>query len=155
MTPDALRNVLDVSFDIKINHQSHFSWQVFGRFISIMRFICSWRAQYLVKLDCHFFLTGAALPANLGDSRSAKCCFFHAKCGSKMRREGSPKQRVRDDDFLVGLSLEYLRMIFVLAEAVQRFSAEILSSKFVWQAQYLVKLEGDSCCSAHCTGHFM
>ena len=21
---------------------------------------------------------------------------------------------------------------------------------FAWQAQYLVKLEGDSCCSAHC-----
>ena len=21
---------------------------------------------------------------------------------------------------------------------------------FVWQAQYLVKLEGDSCCAAHC-----
>ena len=24
-----------------------------------------------------------------------------------------------------------------------------------WQAQYLVKLGGDSCCSAHCTGRFM
>ena len=23
-------------------------------------------------------------------------------------------------------------------------------SHFSWQAQYLVKLEGDSCCSAHC-----
>ena len=21
---------------------------------------------------------------------------------------------------------------------------------FVWQAQYLVRLEGDACCSAHC-----
>ena len=60
------------------------------------------------------FLTGAALPENLGDSRSAKCCFFHAKCGSKMRREGSPKQRVRDDDFLVGLTS--VRMICILAE---------------------------------------
>ena len=26
---------------------------------------------------------------------------------------------------------------------------------FAWQAQYLVKLEGDSCCSTHCTGRFM
>ena len=22
---------------------------------------------------------------------------------------------------------------------------------FAWQAQYLVRLEGDACCSAHCT----
>ena len=26
---------------------------------------------------------------------------------------------------------------------------------FSWQAQYLVKLEDDSCCSAHCTGRFI
>ena len=28
-------------------------------------------------------------------------------------------------------------------------------SHFSWQAQYLVRLEGHTCCSAHCTGHFM
>ena len=28
MTPDAPRIVPDVSFEIRINHQSHFSWQV-------------------------------------------------------------------------------------------------------------------------------
>ena len=26
---------------------------------------------------------------------------------------------------------------------------------FSWQTQYLVKLEGASCCSAHCNGRFM
>ena len=26
---------------------------------------------------------------------------------------------------------------------------------FSWQAHYLVKLEDDSCCSAHCTGRFI
>ena len=26
---------------------------------------------------------------------------------------------------------------------------QITDIHFVWQAQYLVKLEGDSCCSAH------
>ena len=26
---------------------------------------------------------------------------------------------------------------------------------FTWQAQYLVKFEGDSCCFAHCAGRFM
>ena len=28
-------------------------------------------------------------------------------------------------------------------------------SDFSWQAQYLVKLDNDSCCSAHCTGRFI
>ena len=27
--------------------------------------------------------------------------------------------------------------------------------QFAWQAQYLVKLEGASCCSAHCKCHFI
>ena len=35
---------------------------------------------------------------------------------------------------------------------VTRINHEIF---FSWQAQYLVKLEDDSCCSAHCTGRFM
>ena len=26
---------------------------------------------------------------------------------------------------------------------------------FTWQAQYLVKLEGDACCSAHCKCRFI
>ena len=55
-----------------------------------------------------------------------------------------------DDDFSVGLSLDHTRIVFILAEAIQRVSAEILNLKISWQAQYLVKLEGDSCCSAHC-----
>ena len=33
------------------------------------------------------------------------------------------------------------------ASSVRGFNHE---SDFPWQAQYLVKLEGDSCCSAHC-----
>ena len=28
-------------------------------------------------------------------------------------------------------------------------------SRVSWLGQYLVKLEGDSCCSAHCTGRFI
>ena len=28
--------------------------------------------------------------------------------------------------------------------------ASILECIFAWQAQYLVRLEGDACCSAHC-----
>ena len=35
---------------------------------------------------------------------------------------------------------------------VMRINHEI---HFAWQAQYLVKLEDDSCCSAHCKGPFI
>ena len=28
-------------------------------------------------------------------------------------------------------------------------------SRFSWQAHYLVRLEGHTCCSAHCAGRFM
>ena len=29
------------------------------------------------------------------------------------------------------------------------------ASHFSWQAQYLVRLEGDACCSAHCKWRFI
>ena len=43
----------------------------------------------------------------------------------------------------------YPRIVFLLAEALQGVSAQILSFKISWQAQYLVQLEGDVTCSAH------
>ena len=98
-----------------------------------------------------------------------------------MGRVRSPKRRVRDDDFIVGyprISSDYPRIVFILAEAIQGVSPEILNLKFrgrrsiwwgwrvtlvaprivndvswvkrinhesdfPWQAQYLVKLEVD------------
>ena len=64
----------------------------------------------------------------------------------------SPKRRVRDDDFILGyprIILGYPRIVFLLAEALQGVSGEILSFKISWQAQYLVRLEGDLTCSTH------
>ena len=63
MTPDALRNVLDVSCETRIHDQSHFSWQ----------------AQDLVKLS----VTSATFREILRDSRCAKRCIFLCK----MRRQ--------------------------------------------------------------------
>ena len=72
-----------------------------------------------------------------------------------MGRVRSPKRRVRDDDFVVG----YRRIssdVFGLSShrlsiggSIQGVSAEILSFKISWQAQYLVRLEGDFTCSTH------
>ena len=73
-----------------------------------------------------------------------------------MGRVRSPKRRVRDDDFIVGLCSDYPRIVFLLAEALQGVSAEILSFKISWQAQYLVRLEGDLfTCSAHWKWRFI
>ena len=58
----------------------------------------------------------------------------------------------RLDDFIVGyprISSDYGRIVFLLAEALQGFSAQILTFKISWQAQYLVRLEGDLTGSAH------
>ena len=49
----------------------------------------SWQVQYLVKLD--FFL--------------------NIKCVCKMRRVRSLKRRVRNDDFMLGLSSDHIRMV--------------------------------------------
>ena len=81
-------------------------------------------------------MAGAALRDILGDSRSAECCILQCKIVSKMGRVRSPKRRVRDDDFIVGLSSDYPRIssdissdypriVFLLAEA---FTAYPLSS---------------------------
>ena len=50
---------------------------------------------------------------------------------------------------IVGLSSDCARIVFLLAEALQDVSAEILSFEISWQARYLVRLEGDLTGSAH------
>ena len=78
-------------------------------------------------------MTGAALRDILGDSRDAKCCILPYKIISKMGRVRSPKRRVRDDDFILGyrrISSDYPRIVFLLAEAIQGFSVEMLTSEF-------------------------
>ena len=49
-------------------------------------------------------MAGAAHRDILGDSRSAICCILQYKIVSKMGRVRSPKRRVRDDNFMLGLS---------------------------------------------------
>ena len=69
-------------------------------------------------------MPGAAFRDILGDSRSAKCCILQYKIVSKMGRVRSPKRRVRDDDFVFGLSsdiLGYPRIVILLAEAFREY----------------------------------
>ena len=97
----------------------------------------AWQAQYLGQVECDFFVAGAALRDILGDSRSAKCCILQYKIVAKIARGRSPKRRVRDDNFMLGLSSDmfglssdYRRIVFLLAEAIQGFCAEIMNSEF-------------------------
>ena len=197
----------DVSYVTQIIDDIHFVWQEVGGWL---------------------FVTGAALGDVLRDSRDAKCCILQYKIVSKMGRVRSPKRRVRDDDFIVGLCSDYARissnrlsiggstsgsfrwnlelqdfvagavfdevggwlyllhalemtfhmwrrslMTFILCgrrsiwwgSRLILLAARIANDDsyvtqiiddihFVWQAQYLVKLKGDSCCAAHCKWRF-
>ena len=134
MTLLAPRIVNDVSYVTRINHEIHFAWQ----------------AQYLVKLECHFSWQAQHLVTFWEIAGARNVVFFHTKCVSKVGRGRSPRRRVRDDDFMLGSCSDYPRIVFILAEAIQRVSNAILNLKISWQAQYLVRLEGDFACSAHC-----
>ena len=101
------------------------------------------------------FVAGAAFGDILGDSRSAKCCIFQYKIVSEIGRVRSPKRRVRDDDFILGLSSDYPRIVFLLAEAIHGVSAEVLNLQISWQAQYLLRFEVDFACSAHSKWRFI
>ena len=57
--------------------------------------------------------------------------------------------------FYVRIWSDYPRIVFLLAEALQGVSAEILSFKISWQAQYLVRLVGDLTWSTHWKWRFI
>ena len=175
----------EVSYVTQIIDDIHFAWQ--AQYLVRLEgdFTCSthWKWGFICDADqCwhSFCVAGAALRDILGDSRSAKCCILQYKIVSKMGRVRSPKRRVRDDDFILGLSsdiLGYPRIVFLLAEAFREYPLKSWASRFrgrrsiwwgwrvtwlaprigndvsyvtqttddidfVWQVQYLVRLEG-------------
>ena len=79
----------------RINHDSHVSWQ----------------AHFLVKLECHFSWQAQHVVKFWEVAGARNVVSFHTKCFSKMGRVRSPKRRVRDDDFMVGLSSDHLRIM--------------------------------------------
>ena len=59
---------------------------------------------------------------------------------------------------MLGSFSDHSRIGRALEMTFHLFSAnfcEMLGGHFAWQAQYLVRLEGDACCSAHCKGRFI
>ena len=102
MTFVAPRIVNDVSYVTRINHEIHFAWQ----------------AQYLVKLECDFSWQAQHFVQFWEMAGARNAVFFHTKMG----RVRSPKRRVRDDDFILGLCSDYVR--------------NVVESSFYWRKQF-------------------
>ena len=122
VTPRIVNNVSCVN---RINDECYFSWQ----------------AQYLVKFKCHFSWQA---------QYSVKFCIFQYKMlvvGVKGNL-GCEAGCGRTDSFS-----DHSRIICAVEMTFHPFSAnffEILDGHFSCQAQYLVSLDYDTCCSAHC-----
>ena len=70
-------------------------------------------------------------------------------------REKEPRLRggLRTDGFMVGSCSDHSRIGRALEMTFHLFSpnfSHISDGYFAWQVQYLVSLDNDTCCSAHC-----
>ena len=139
VTPRIVNNVSCVK---RINDECYFSWQ----------------AQYLVKFKCHFSWQ-AQYSVKFG--QSAKRCIFQYKMlvvgvKSNLGCEAGCGLTVSCSDhgrIMLGSWSDHGRIGRALEMTFHPFSAnffEILDGHFSWQAQYLVSLDYDACCSAHC-----
>ena len=111
------------------------------------------------EVGVSLFVAGAALREILIDSRSAKCCIFPYKMrlqgGTRKVSEAAGARWRFYRRIMFGLCSDYRRIVFLLAEAIHGVSAQILNLQISWQAQYLVRLEADCACSAHCKWRFI
>ena len=133
----------DVSYVTQISDQIHFAWQ----------------AQYLVRLEGDFSWQAQHIVTFWEIAGARNAVFYNTKSSPSWDesglRSGGCEMTILCSD-VVGLSSNYPRIILELSSnrlsiggSIQGVSAEILSFKISWQAQYLVRLEGDFTCSTH------
>ena len=109
------------------------------------------------EVEVSLFVAGAAFGEIWNDSRSAKRCIFQYKmlavgvksnlgceAGCGVTVSFSDHSRILLGSCRIGPALEMTFQLF------SRNFCEILESHFAWRAQYLVSLDNDTCCSAHC-----
>ena len=117
-----------------------------------MKFMCHflWQVQHLVTFG---MIAGAG-----------NVVIFDRICSWPVRKVALAARRVQFCVFWVGSWSDRSRIVLgsfsdhgrigrALEMTFHLFSAnfcEMLGGHFAWQAQYLVRLEGDACCSAHC-----
>ena len=136
--------VNEVSFVMRINHEIHFAWQA----QHLVKFMChfSWQAQHVVKFG---MIAGAG-----------NVVIFNRICSGRVRKVALAARRVQFCVFWVGSCSDHGRIILGSCSDRSRIGNDVspvsanfcqmLGGHFAWQAQYLVRLEGDACCSAHC-----
>ena len=101
------------------------------------------------------FVAGAAFGDILGDSRNAKCCIFPYKMRlqdgtSKVSEAAGARWRFHAR-IILGICSNRLS-IGGSNSGIFRWHLELRIS---WQAQYLVMLDSNQCCSAHCKWRFI
>ena len=113
------------------------------------------------EVQVSLFVAGAVFGEIWNDSQSAKCYIFQYKmlvvgvksnlgCEAGCGRTVSCSDHAR---IMLGSFSDHSRIGRALEMTFHPFSAnffEILNGHFSWQAQYLVSLDYDACCSAHC-----
>ena len=110
------------------------------------------------EVEVSLFVAGAVFGEIWNDSRSAKRCNFQYKMlvvgvksnlGCEAGCGGRFPARMLLGSFSDRPALEMTFQLF------SRNFCKILEIHFSWQAQYLVSLDNDTCCSAHCKQRFM
>ena len=148
------RIVNDASNVTRINHEIHFTWQVQYLVRFQVDFACCahWKWWFICDADhwWHWFCVAGAVFGEVARWLCLLCALemtFHLWCRSLMtlilrgRRSIWWSWRVTLLAPRIGNDVSY----------VTKITDDI---HFVWQAQYLVKLEAASCCSAHCKWRF-
>ena len=109
------------------------------------------------EIHVSLFVAGAACGQIWNDSRSGKRCNFQWNlllASAKSSLCGAAGCGLRfQGRIMVGSFSHHGRIGRALEMTLQLFSvnfSKIWECNFAWQGQYLVRLEGDACCSAHC-----
>ena len=109
------------------------------------------------EVHVSLFVAGAACGEIWNDSRSGKRCNFQWNlllASAKSSLGGAAGCGLRFlGRIMVGTVSDRSRIGRALEMTFHLFSAnfcQMLRADFAWQAQYLVRLEVDACCSAHC-----
>ena len=148
-------------FHLKSAHKNFLAGAVFGEVGRWLCLLCAlemtlhfWRRSlmtfilvFVVRLEGDFSWQAQQFVTFWEIAGAPNVVFFRRKCVSRMGRVRSPKRRVQDDDFILG----HRRIIlgyFYWRKHSDTFIWN-LRLKIFWQAQYLVRLDGDFACSAH------
>ena len=84
---------------------------------------------------------------------AGKVVIFNRICSWRVRKVALAARRVQFCVFRVGSFSDHSRIGRALEMPLQLFSvnfSKIWECNFAWQTQYLVRLQGDACRSAHC-----